>query len=132
MEYCEMIKNDRKAKKLTQGALADRLSLGMRTIQKYETGEIMPPLEKRIILAEIFSNPAYLSNDETKTLHKNQFLTEIGNKFGMDARSEAKHHIDGLGALFAGGRLAPEDQDALTASMMKIILDVQERKINHT
>ena len=56
MEVCyaplERIKN---CPNITLRAMAEILGMGQRNYQKYETGEIDPPLSKAIVLADFFN-----------------------------------------------------------------------------
>lgn len=49
------IKKYRKISGLTQSELADKLNISTRTVQKYESGEITPPLDKFKEIAQIFN-----------------------------------------------------------------------------
>ena len=55
MTISEKIKQLRKDRKLTQTQLADQLDKSLRTIQKYESGEIIPNIDVINLLAKIFN-----------------------------------------------------------------------------
>ena len=49
------LKELRIAQNITVRAMAEILGMGQRNYQKYETGEIDPPLSKAIVLADFFN-----------------------------------------------------------------------------
>lgn len=49
------LKELRIAQNITLRAMAEILGMGQRNYQKYETGEIDPPLSKAIVLADFFN-----------------------------------------------------------------------------
>ena len=49
------LKELRSAQNITLRAMAEILGMGQRNYQKYETGEIDPPLSKAIVLADFFN-----------------------------------------------------------------------------
>lgn len=68
MNLGESIKKYRKEKKITQKQLAEKINKNIRTIQKYESGEIEVPLENKVKIAkalEIPLNKLYPPTGET-------------------------------------------------------------------
>ena len=57
MNTGENIKKYRKEKKITQKQLAELIDKNIRTIQKYESGEIEVPLENALKISEILQIP---------------------------------------------------------------------------
>lgn len=75
MEVWQNIRNIRKAKKMTQQELADRIGKGKSTVQKYELGITCPPLDviRKICLVLdcdfhdiVQSDPPYQSTEESR------------------------------------------------------------------
>lgn len=54
MEISELIKENRKLKKLSQEDLAKQLHISRQSISKWETGKTLPTTDQLILLSEIF------------------------------------------------------------------------------
>lgn len=69
MTIGEKIKSLRKYKKITQKQLSELIDKNVRTIQKYESGEIIPPLEMLIEISVVLNVPMeyFVDLDEVKT-----------------------------------------------------------------
>lgn len=53
--FSERLRELRLAKNVTAKAMSEFLSMGYRNYQRYETGEVDPPLSKAIALADFFN-----------------------------------------------------------------------------
>ena len=128
VDYASKIKSGRTGKGLYQKELAAAIGVGERNIQRYECGKVSPPLEKRILLANIFDDPTFLTDEERRNLDNKEFLLSVERQYGKDAKTQAESHLEQLAVLCSGGKLKPEDEDAVLSSMKSIIFDIQERK----
>ena len=109
MTFGEKIKALRKEKKMAQQELADALNVSLRTISNYETGGLRPRYEEIYDkLAELFDVPkAYLLTDE------DAFVLHARERYGNQGAKDAEELVEGVIGLFAGGRLAEEDKQAV-------------------
>ena len=54
MEFKEILKGLRKAKNISQGVLAEKLNISLKTVSHWETGYTEPSVSQLIQLAEYF------------------------------------------------------------------------------
>ena len=54
MEFKEILKGLRKAKNISQGVLAEKLNISLKTVSHWETGYTEPSIAQLIILANYF------------------------------------------------------------------------------
>ena len=54
MEFKEILKGLRKAKNISQGALAEKLNISLKTVSHWETGYTEPSITQLIQLADFF------------------------------------------------------------------------------
>lgn len=128
MEFSEKVKTLRKSANLTQDALARKLEITTRTLQKYEAGECQPQTSAIIFkLAEIFGvDLSYFKDD------KADFVIEAGELFGTKGKRQAQLLIEQTNALFAGGELDEVDQEAFFKSIADIYFDSKQKAKKYT
>lgn len=119
MKFGEKLKNARISAGLTQQALGVAVGLSKRTIINYETGSRYPR-ERSIYnrLADILGVRAnyLLTEDE-------EFITEVGEKFGSRGEREARDLLERTSALFAGGELDEEDKLAFLLEIQELYIE---------
>jgi len=105
MNFAERIKELRKAKGLSQGALAESCGITARTLQNYEMGRRYPAnLEIARRLAEALdTTPDQLLSAGEETIVKTA---------SQDARRQLSSLVQAVTGLFAGGEIGEEDRDA--------------------
>ncbi|MDY4822384.1 MAG: helix-turn-helix transcriptional regulator [Candidatus Onthovivens sp.] len=87
MNIGENIKKYRKEKKITQKLLAHLINKNIRTVQKYENGEIEPPLEVLINISEVLKVTVNELTGEKQLTSSQQFLNDAINKYGETLKS---------------------------------------------
>lgn len=94
-EIGERIKATRKAAKLSQTELAEKLGKTLRTVQKYESGEIEPSLATVNAIAKILNvSPSYLVGYHQPEL-KIENLSDVMSLFvKLDKKEEIRYEID--------------------------------------
>ncbi len=136
MQFGDRIKAARLAAKMTQDALAKETGLSRRTIMLYETNKRQPKnasvilsLSKALGVGSDF----FLSEDELGRIREQDaFLAESGEKYGTRGRAQARLILDQTSALFAGGVLSEEDQEAFFRAMTDIYFDAKEKAKKYT
>lgn len=94
-EIGERIKASRKAAKLSQTELAVKLGKTLRTIQKYESGEIEPSIATINAIAKILNvSPAYLVGYHQPELKINSLSDVMSLFVQLDKKSEIRYEID--------------------------------------
>ncbi|HIX69218.1 MAG TPA: helix-turn-helix domain-containing protein [Candidatus Enterococcus stercoravium] len=69
MLLSEKLKQSRKDSKLTLATVADRLSINVSTLTRYENGKTLPPLDKLRVLSTIYNVPlGYLVTDSASSM----------------------------------------------------------------
>lgn len=128
MTFAEKVKNLRKASGLTQDAMARKLEITTRTLQKYEAGDCYPKTSSILMnMAEKFNvDLSYFMDD------KDEFIVEAGEQYGSKGQRQARLLVEQAGALFAGGELAEEDQEAFFKSIADIYFDSKRRAKKYT
>jgi transcriptional regulator with XRE-family HTH domain len=123
MKFGEKLREQRKARNLTQVELAETLGIARRTLISYETGTRYPH-DRSVYskFADFFSIDVnyFLTEDE-------EFLTEAAERFGRRGAAQAKSILEQTAAMFAGGELSDKDKAAFERDMKKLFLDSKER-----
>ena len=108
MKFAEKLKRARRAKGLSQGALAAKIGVSVRTVQNYELSGMHP--KQRDI---------YYKLAEALGVDVNYLLTEgeelifsSYKKGGAESMRDVEELIGGVCGLFSGGSLPEEDLDA--------------------
>ena len=60
MKFGDNLRNLRKAKKMSQEKLAERVGVSRQSVSKWETGEAYPEMNNILVLCEIFHCNIYL------------------------------------------------------------------------
>ncbi len=119
MNFGEKVKQLRTEKGWTQAELSRKIGKSSRTIASYECGTSYPrKREVYIQLAELFEVPVnYLMTEE------DEFMAEVGEKFGRRGQIQAETILSQTRELFAGGTLSEHDEIAFLTEMQQIFLD---------
>lgn len=115
MKFGEKLKMLRREKKLSQKALADLAGITTRTIQNYETNEILPKKRdtyNRLARALAVDVTDLMSEDE-------DFVLSAGEQYGSRGVRQANAILEQVGALYAGGDLSEEDMDAFNRALQE-------------
>ena len=115
MKFGEKLKTLRREKKLSQKALADLAGITTRTIQNYETNEILPKKRdtyNRLARALAVDVTDLMSEDE-------DFVLSAGEQYGSRGVRQANAILEQVGALYAGGDLSEEDMDAFNRALQE-------------
>lgn len=105
MNFSEKLRSERKKAGLSQGELASRSGISLRTLQNYEMGKRYPAsLEITVRLAKELNTTAgaLLSPGEES----------IVCATGADAKRQLKELVAAVSGLFSGGEIGEEDRDA--------------------
>ena len=107
MAFSDNLKNLRSEKNITQDELAKKLCIKTRTIMNYESGSNYPTVEILKRISQYFD----ISMDALMTEEDN-FISLAYERGGRKGAKEAEELVNGVAALFAGGSLSDEDQEA--------------------
>ena len=136
MQFGEKIKSARTAANMTQKELAESIGVTTRTIQFYEQNKRQPKNATAIIKlagALKVSTDYFLSTDELEKAQSQEvFLKEAGIKYGSRGKAQAKLILEQASALFAGGELEEEDQEAFMRTMTEIYFDSKQHAKKYT
>ncbi len=116
MKFNEKLRQLRAQLGLTQGAIAQRLGVSLRTYQNYEMGKMYPKqTEVYGKMAKLFNVSAdYLLDD------KDIYVMEASKKGGKEAMEDVDSLLSHITALFAGGTLCEEDKDKVMATVNEL------------
>lgn len=104
MKFAERLKSARKAAKMSQGALAEKAGISMRTLQNYEMGKRYPAsLDIAVSLATALGMTA----EELLSEGEKSFVAAPA-----DAKAQLRELVQAVSGLFAGGQIGDEDRDA--------------------
>jgi len=123
MKFGEKVKMLRKDMKLSQGELAEKIGVSMRSVQAYEAGTSYPRYKKiyEALAAALGVNVNYLRTEDE------EFMEEVGQKYGTRGQRQATAILEEARRLFAGGELSDEDQMAFLTEMQQLFLDSKQR-----
>lgn len=89
------IKEARKKAKLSQTELANRLGKTLRTVQKYESGEIEPSLSViRLIAFELKTTPAFLIGFDKNSIQMDTLADVFAFFYHMNEKNELHFEIE--------------------------------------
>lgn len=128
MAFKDKIKELREANNMTQNELASLINVTPRTLQNYETGRSYPKSQSVIMkLCAVFKCEAsvFLAPED-------EFLKEVSEKYGSRSAHQAQNIIAQTNALFAGGELNDEDQEAFMQAIMEIYLESKRKAKKYT
>lgn len=123
MKFGEKLKEQRALRGLTQDEFAGAIGVSRRTVCYYEQGKTYPKnREFYRKLADFFQLDVnyFLTEDE-------EFLTQAAEKYGRRGQVQAETVLAQASALFAGGGLSDEDQQAFLREIQKLYFDSKER-----
>lgn len=135
MTIGEKLKAARLAANLSQEVLAEKVSLSSRTIRFYEKDERLPDVADMIKLATAVGVPTeyFLPEQELgKVEEQEAFLQQAKEAYGARGKAQAQLILDQTSALFAGGELAEEDQEAFFRTMSEIYFDAKQKSRKYT
>jgi transcriptional regulator with XRE-family HTH domain len=123
MKFGEKVKMLRKDMKLSQGELAEKIGVSMRSVQAYEAGTSYPRYKKiyEALAAALGVDVNYLRTEDE------EFMEEVGQKYGTRGQRQATAILEEARRLFAGGELSDEDQMAFLTEMQQLFLDSKQR-----
>lgn len=119
MIFGEKVKQLRTQKGWSQAELAKRLGKSTRAIAAYESGSSYPRTRdvyrKLAELLDVNVNYLMTENEE--------FMAEVGEKYGSRGQVQAEAILNQTRELFAGGTLSEHDEIAFLTEMQQIFLD---------
>lgn len=120
MEFATKLKALRKKVNMTQGKLAEKADVSLRSIQNFEKGVCRPRYDKVYKkLSQIFNVPIdYLKNDEIESVDDRAV-----NK--AQAQVEAEKCISQIKCLFAGGHLKAKDRKKVMERIKEIYEEIE-------
>ena len=123
MTFAEKLKKLRDLHELTQAQMADALGVSLRTDQYYESGR-MDPKD-----ASVYQRIATEFNVTADNLlsDPDRFIIEAQSKYGARGHDQATRIIEATEALYAGGTLSEEDEQAFYRQMTRIFDRVKQR-----
>lgn len=117
MKFGEKLKALRLQNHMTQGALADKLGVSLRTLQNYETCKIYPKQ------TEIYARISGLFGVSTDYLLSEQPSPD----FVPTAPMPTEELIARVGSLFAGGSLSDQDKDKVFATITELYWQAKQQ-----
>ena len=123
MNFGEKLRQLRDGRGMTQVETARKLQVSLRAYQNYESGKIYPKnsvIYQRI--AALFGVLVDSLMDE-----KDLFLAEAQEKYGSRGREQARRIVEATEALYAGGALTEEDEEAFYQHMSSIFIKAKVR-----
>ena len=115
MKFGEKVRAARQNAGMSQEALAKAVDVSLRTISGYENENRYP--RKREIYAKLADalrvDVNYLLTEEEG------FAAAAGKKYGSRGRRQAEARVAELSGLFADGKLADEDMDAMMRAVQE-------------
>ena len=124
MTFAEKLRMLRKDKKYTQATMAQMLGVSPRAYQNYEEGKTYPKdssLYQR--LASFFDVTVdYLMNEQDAGIHT------AADARGTRSRLQAQQILQAAEALYAGGTMTDEDEEAFYRHMQSIYEHARQRR----
>ena len=123
MEFAEKLKNIRVSKNWSQEELAEKSGISRRTIQNYESGNMLP--KKRSTYAVLAETCGV---DENVLLDPNiDFVLRANEQYGDAAMRQAMDLVADVKALWAGGRMEEEDMDEIMRSLQEAYMEAKQK-----
>ena len=121
MKFGEKLKALRLERNLSQKALADLTGITVRTIQNYETTDMLPKKRDTYdMLAKV------LAVDVSELMGESEdFILNAGEQYGSRGARQAQAILDQVNGLYAGGELSEEDMDAFMFVVQQAYLDAK-------
>lgn len=119
MEFGERLKAIRQKKNIKQAELANISGVSLRTLSRYETGEVSPSIKaiQKLAGALEISTEELTSDNFAKTQNANDLDVHMDTV--SEARDDLMKHAQAVSAILAGGKIPDEDR----AAVMKIIIE---------
>ena len=115
MKFGEKLKALRLERNLSQKALADLTGITVRTIQNYETTDMLP---KKRDTYDMLARA--LGVDVADLLGEDEdFILNAGEQYGSRGVRQAQAILEQVGALYAGGDLSEEDKEAFNRALQE-------------
>jgi transcriptional regulator with XRE-family HTH domain len=129
--FAEKVKRNREAIGISQKELAESISVTSKIISGYERGLSTPRGTTAHKLARALNvSVDYLLNDEIDNplhgIEKDPYVEETRSLYGAKAAREAEKLLEGNLALFAGGKLEPEEMDKFFEAVTKAYWTAKE------
>lgn len=128
MNFGEKVRSLRTQKGMSQNQLAKELGVTRRTIISYEQGDTYPrngELYKK--LAEILGTV-----EENLRTGVEDFMTKVGEEFGLRGQRQASAMKEQFSQLMAGGELSPEEKDAFMLDLQEIFFEAKREAKKYT
>ena len=128
MKFSEKVRRLRKEAHLSQGELAEKVGVSMRSVNAWEAGTSFPRYRKTYeALADVFGvDENYLRTEDEA------FLSDVGQRYGTRGQRQASEILSDARQLFAGGDLSDEDKLAFLTEMQQLFLDSKQRSKKFT
>lgn len=129
--FNEKVKEHRGILGLSQKQLAEKSSIGYRTITSYESGERFPQPAQLYKLAKALGvSTEYLKDDEITDpaygLDRMEYVEEMRQTSGKKEALDLEEMLKQNQTLFAGGTISEEAKDAYFQAVMKAYLECKE------
>ena len=123
MKFSEKVKKLRKDMKLSQSELAAKIGVSGRSVASYEAGTSYPRYKETYdaLAAVLGVDVNYLRTEDE------EFLEDVGQKFGSRGQRQAEAILTEARQLFAGGDLSDDDKLAFLTEMQQLFLDSKQR-----
>ena len=128
MTFGEKLRDLRTKKKLSQADLAQRIGVSLRTITGWETENRYP--KKR----ELYTTLANELGCEVDYLlsERESLITDAAENYGSRGKKDAEEIVANVQALFAGGKIAEEDMDAMMLALHEAYMEAKLRNKKYT
>ena len=126
MSFGKKVRELREIKGYTQGELAEKIGVSLKTISRYESGESKPRYRK---IYDDLANVLDTTHDHLVTDEEN-FILSAREKYGAKGAKDAEEMINGVIGLMAGGELPEEDKKAILDAIQEAyyIVKVENKK----
>ena len=123
MKFGEKVRAARLAAKYSQKQLAEMTGIALRTIQNYESGELMPKQKETYpLLADALGIEVSSLMDDNA-----DFVIKATEKYGSKGHEQAERLIKEVSGLYAGGELAEEDMEAMMRAFQEAYWKAKEK-----
>ena len=129
MKFGDKVRELRKEKGLSQAELARAVGVSARSVAAYESGASYPRYREtyETLAAALGTEANYLRTEDEASAEGEDFLTNVGERYGSRGRRQAQAILEDAGRLFAGGDLSEEDKLAFVTELQQLFLDSKER-----
>lgn len=131
MTLGEKLFGARSAAGLSQQQLANATGLTLRAIQYYEKDERKPQIDNLQKISVVLDKSLDYFLSETQVRNA-QFVHSAKQAFGYHGQKQAEELLVQTSALFAGGDLDVETQQAFEDAMIEIFQDAKKRNKKYT